>query len=89
VIELREHEARALQALAELGSPSKSAQVAAKTGLDEAAVMRAALSLVEEGYVSVKDETALFTSLTPEGRDYAEKGLPERRILRVVLDHGG
>ena len=89
MIELREHEVRALQALAELGSPSKSAQVAAKTGLDEAAVMRAALSLVEEGYVSVKDETALFTSLTPEGRDYAEKGLPERRILRVVLDHGG
>jgi phenylalanyl-tRNA synthetase alpha chain len=89
MIELREHEARALQALAELGSPSSSAQIAAKTGLDEAAVVRAALSLAEEGYVSVKDDTALFTSLTPEGRDYAENGLPERRILRVVLDHGG
>jgi phenylalanyl-tRNA synthetase alpha chain len=89
VIELREHEARTLQALAELGSPSNTPQVAAKTGLDEAAVMRAALSLAEKGYVSVKDRTVLFTSMTSEGRDYAEKGLPERRILRVVLEHGG
>ena len=89
MIELREHEARALQALAELGSPANSAQIAAKTGLDEAAVMRAALSLAEEGYVSVKDDTVLFASLTSEGRNYAEKGLPERRILKAVLDHGG
>ena len=89
MIELREHEARTLQALAELGSPLNTPQVAAKTKLDEAAVMRAALSLVEKGYVSVKDKTLLFTSLTSEGRDYAEKGLPERRILRVVLEHGG
>ena len=89
MIELREHEARALQALAELGSPANSAQIAAKTGLDEAAVMRAVFSLAEKGYVSVKDDTVLFASLTSEGRNYAEKGLPERRILKAVLDHGG
>ena len=89
MIELREHEARTLQALAKLGKPSKSVQVAAETGLEEAAVMRAALSLAEKGYASIKDQPNSFTSLTPEGRDYAEKGLPERRILRAVLDHGG
>jgi phenylalanyl-tRNA synthetase alpha chain len=89
VIELREHEARTLQAIARLGSPSKLAQVVAETGLDEAAVMRAALALAEKGYVSIKDEPASFISLNPEGRDYAEHGLPERRILRAVLDHGG
>jgi phenylalanyl-tRNA synthetase alpha chain len=87
--ELREHEARVLQALAELGVPSNSPQVAAKTGLDEAAVMRAVLSLADEGCVSVEDKTALFASLTSEGRDYAEKGLPERRIMKVVFGHGG
>jgi phenylalanyl-tRNA synthetase alpha chain len=89
LIELRAHEARTLQALAKLGKPSKSAEVAVETGLEEAAVMRAALSLAEKGYVSIQDQPNSFTSLTPEGRDYAEKGLPERRILRAVLDHGG
>jgi phenylalanyl-tRNA synthetase alpha chain len=89
VIELREHEARTLQALARLGRPSKSAQVAAETGLEEAAVMRAALTLAEKGYVSITDKPASLTSLTPEGQNYAQEGLPERRILRAVLDHGG
>jgi phenylalanyl-tRNA synthetase alpha chain len=89
VIELREHEGRTLQALTRLGRPSKSTQVAAETGLEEAAVMRAALALAEKGYVSIKHEPASFTSLNPEGRDYAKEGLPERRILRAVLDHGG
>jgi DNA-binding IclR family transcriptional regulator len=76
VTELREHEARTLQALARLGRPSKSVRVAAETGLEEAAVMRAALTLAEKGYASIKDEPASFASLTPEGRDYAENGLP-------------
>jgi phenylalanyl-tRNA synthetase alpha chain len=89
VNELREHEGRTLQALARLGRPSKSTQVAAETRLEEAAVMRAALALAEKGYVSIKDEPASFASLNPEGRDYAKEGLPERRILRAVLDHGG
>jgi phenylalanyl-tRNA synthetase alpha chain len=89
VIELREHEARTLQALAKLGGPSRSADIAANTGLDEAAVMRSSLALAEKGYVSVRDEVALFASLTAEGRVYAEKGLPERRIVKVVVDHGG
>jgi phenylalanyl-tRNA synthetase alpha chain len=89
VIELREHEARVLQALAELGSSTNSVQVAAKTGLDEAAVVSAVLALAEKGYVSIKDKTSSFASLTPEGRDYADKGLPERRVLKAALDHGG
>lgn len=89
MIDLREHEARTLQALATLPAGAKSAQIAAQTGLDEAAVMRAALTLAEKGYASLKDETALLAGLTPEGRAYAEEGLPERRVLMIVIDHGG
>jgi len=89
VTELREHEARTLQAAATLGKPSKSALIAAQTGLDEAAVMRAALVLAEKGYASIRDETTLFATLTVEGRGYAEKGLPERRIAKIVVDNGG
>ncbi len=66
VTELREHEARTLQAAATLGKPSKSAQIAAQTGLDEAAVLRAALVLAEKGYTSIRDETTLFATLTVE-----------------------
>jgi phenylalanyl-tRNA synthetase alpha chain len=89
LIELREHEARTLQALAALGGTAGSAQIAIKTGLDEAAVMRAALTLAEKGYASIKDETAWHARLTPEGRSYAKLGLPERRIAMAVSQHGG
>jgi len=89
VIELRDHEARTLQALAKLGKPSRWAEVATETGLEEAAVMRAALALADRGYASIKDEPASLASLTAEGRVYAERGLPERRILKIVVDHGG
>lgn len=89
MIELREHEARTLQALAALGGTARSAQIAIKTGLDEAAVMRAALTLAEKGYASIKDETAWRARLTSEGQSYAELGLPERRILKAVSQHGG
>ncbi len=85
--ELREHEAKTLRVLASVGTASKSAEIAVKTGLDEAAVMRSALTLVEKGYVSVRDETRSIASLTREGRTYAEEGLPERRIARVVIGH--
>ena len=89
VIELRDHEARTLQALAKLGKPSRWTEVATETGLEEAAVMRAALALADRGYASIKDEPASLASLTAEGRVYAERGLPERRILKTVVDHGG
>jgi phenylalanyl-tRNA synthetase alpha chain len=89
VIDLREHEARTLQALASLGKASKYEEIAARTGMDEAAVMRAALTLAENGYASVKDETAILAILTPEGRAYASDGLPERRIVKTVVEHGG
>ena len=88
MMELREHEARTLQALAKLGM-SKSLQVAAETGLEEAAVMRAALTLAEKGYASIKDEPVSLASLTTEGQTYAEKGLPERRIMKAAVGHGG
>lgn len=89
MMELRKHEARTLQALAALGGTARSIQIANRTGLDEAAVMRAVLTLTEKGYTSVRDEAASLACLTPEGRAYAEQGLPERRIVKVVVDHGG
>jgi len=89
VIELREHEARTLQALAALGGTARFGQIANKTGLDEAAVMRAVLTLTEKEYTSVRDEATSLAFLTPEGRTYVEQGLPERRIMKVVADHGG
>ena len=89
MIKLRDHEAKVLRALAEIGSSADLAEVAAKTGLDEATVLRAALALAEKAYASIKDRTVSFASLTSEGRDYADKGLPERRMLRAALDHGG
>ena len=88
--ELREHEARTLQALAlPLTGTAKPTQIAAETGLDEAAVMRAALTLSQKGYVSIESRPIQLVSLTPEGRTYAEQELPERRIARVVVENGG
>jgi phenylalanyl-tRNA synthetase alpha chain len=89
VVEFRDHEAKTLKALEKQGKPSRPAEVAAHVGIDEAAVVRAALVLAERDYVSIKDMPVSFASLTAEGRDYSRRGLPERRIVRTVVDHGG
>jgi len=65
------------------------AAIGRASGLDEAAVVRAAMSLKEKNLVSVLEEVRRLARLTEEGRDCAERGLPERRLVMAALELGG
>ncbi|MEM2902619.1 MAG: phenylalanine--tRNA ligase subunit alpha [Candidatus Bathyarchaeia archaeon] len=84
-----EDELRLLNALAERGGKGLLTEMVVTTGLNHAAAMRAALNLSQKG--CLKLEKLLFTvfRLTEEGRQYAEDGLPERRVVETVSRLGG
>jgi phenylalanyl-tRNA synthetase alpha chain len=57
--------------------------VAAATGLPVAAVNKAGLWLRLKGLIEYRDEKTFSISLTPEGRNYAKNGLPEKILLKL------
>ncbi|MEM2631919.1 MAG: phenylalanine--tRNA ligase subunit alpha [Candidatus Bathyarchaeia archaeon] len=87
--ELRLHERKILLALKELSGKASVDEVAAKTGLAHATLMRAALTLSEKRLIRVHEQKRTVAILNDEGLNYARKGLPERRLLRAVLKFGG
>ena len=89
MIELRENEQKTIAALRELGGKATVDQIVTSTGLAHAAVMRAALSLSTNGLVKISEKRQSFAKITREGIDYAEQGLPERRLLNALLKLGG
>ena len=58
--------------------------VATETSLNEDAAMQAAFMLSEKGLCEIHEEKSFYYLLTPEGRTYAEAGLPERRGLALL-----
>ena len=52
------------------------------------AVTGAAFALEEEGLLDVSERTVEGVSLTEEGEEYAETGLPERRLYEAALELG-
>jgi phenylalanyl-tRNA synthetase alpha chain len=69
--------------LIELG-PGKAAglkEVAERLAITEEAVIQHALRLRERGLAEVETEVRCCYRLTPEGEEYADKGLPERQLL--------
>ena len=89
MLELRENEQKTIAALRELGGKATVDQIVTSTGLAHAAVMRAALSLSTNGLVKISEKRQPFAKITREGIDYAEQGLPERRLLNALLKLGG
>ncbi len=81
---LHPHEQQIIAALHELGSATP-AEIAEKTGLPEASVHKAGLWSKVKGLVSHEDTTAATTALTPEGKEYAAAGIPEKQLLRLVV----
>jgi phenylalanyl-tRNA synthetase alpha chain len=86
---LRLHERKTLAALQELGGKASVEDVAEKSGLAHAAVMRAALTLSSRNLVKVHERKWNVATLNEEGENYVQYGLPERRLLRALLRLGG
>ncbi|MCD6529411.1 phenylalanine--tRNA ligase subunit alpha [Candidatus Bathyarchaeota archaeon] len=87
--ELRENEQRVLLCLKQLGGSGKVEQISETEKLAHAAVMRAALTLSEKGLIKIRESRFSVIELTDEGRVYVEEGLPERRLLAVMMKTGG
>lgn len=89
MIELREHEGKTLLAIERLGGKATLEQIISESGLSNATIMRAALVLKEKKLMKIKERKQTIARLNEEGKLYAEKQLPERRILDMLYDEGG
>ncbi|MEM0006709.1 MAG: phenylalanine--tRNA ligase subunit alpha [Candidatus Bathyarchaeia archaeon] len=89
MVGLRLHERKTLMALQELGGKASVEDIAEKSGLAHAAVMRAALTLSARNLVKVHERKWNVATLNEEGEGYVQYGLPERRLLRALLRLGG
>ena len=87
--ELRENERKTLLALKEGGQRITVGAIVRASGLAHSAVMRAALTLQSKNLARILEQKSRKASLTEEGREYAEKGLPERRLIRALRQMGG
>ncbi|MEM1514984.1 MAG: phenylalanine--tRNA ligase subunit alpha [Thermoproteota archaeon] len=86
---LRERERKLLMALKDAGGRATPEEIAKISGLVSASIMRTALTLSEKNLVRIHERKVIKLSLNEEGRQYAEMGLPERRVAEVVIRMGG
>jgi phenylalanyl-tRNA synthetase alpha chain len=87
--DLRENESKTLLTLKESGGHSTVDHIVQASGLTDSAVMRATLSLETLNLVMVHEKKRTKISLNDEGRRYAEEGLPERRLVKILKNMGG
>ena len=89
VVELRRQEQKILATLVKLQGHASVEQLICETGLPEAAIMRAALTLQEKALIRIHAEMQTVIKLTAEGETNAKLGLPERRLVNAVMALGG
>jgi phenylalanyl-tRNA synthetase alpha chain len=82
---LHENERKVLLALEERGAATTQ-ELSANTGLARDAVEKASAWAETKGVVSFREEVSRSFNLTDEGRKYAEKGLPEKNLLKLVVE---
>ena len=61
-------------------------EVAENTGMDIKSVMSAAGSLASKNIIDMKKDVIESFQLTKDGKSFADKGLPERRVLNVLKE---
>jgi len=89
MVELRENEQKTLLALQKLNGRARVDQVLQASGLAHAAVMRAALTLAEKKLVTVHEQKKKVIELNDEGKQHAQRGLPERRLINTLIELSG
>jgi phenylalanyl-tRNA synthetase alpha chain len=81
-------EKKTLLALKELGGKAGLSEICMHASLDQATVMRAALTLSERGLTEMREKKFLKAAILPEGQEYVRDGLPERRMLAALASCG-
>ena len=85
---LTPHERKVLITLQQLDGRAGVTDITQRAGIDQATVMRAALSLTQHGLAGMREEKSSRAGLTQEGLEYAREGLPERRMLVALASCG-
>lgn len=78
------YEKKVLKAMGEAGGEALPEDVAEREDLNIKQVMSAAGALESKGIIEVEKDVDEFLSLGPSGADYAQEGLPERKILEAL-----
>ena len=78
------YEKKVLKAIGEAGGEALPEDVAEREDLNIKQVMSAAGALESKGIIEVEKDVDEFLSLGPSGADYAQEGLPERKILEAL-----
>jgi len=86
---LRENERRLLVALRDASGRATINRIAEISGLASAAIIRAALSLEAKNLARIHEKKVTKVSLNEEGKQYAERGLPERILAEILERMGG
>ena len=86
--ELHIYEKKVLKEL-EANPQATPEEIAENADMDIKAVMSAAGSLASKGIIEVEKDVEEEISLSDVGLEYADKGLPERKILDVLADKEG
>lgn len=86
---LRGPEHEILTALKNLNAKALVEQLVAATSMSDSAVMRAVLTLQENGMVQTTERKQTIAKLAEEGRTYARSELPERRLITALQELGG
>jgi phenylalanyl-tRNA synthetase alpha chain len=89
LVELREYERKTLSAIKSLAGKATVEQLAVKTDLPSASVMRAVLALKERRLIVIQDRKQSFAGLTKEGKTYSTSGLPERHVIEALKKLSG
>lgn len=81
--QLHEYEKRIIRALYGLGK-ARTEEISEKTGLGKDEVEKATLWAKVKGAIETEEEVLEFLELTDEGREYVEKGLPEKNLIKLI-----
>lgn len=86
---LKEEERRTLLTLQGLHGKATVEKLTKESDLSKTAVTRAAIVLHEKGLVKIKEKRQTIIRLNREGKTYAKKGLPERRLISALEELNG
>jgi len=85
---MNESESKVLKALAQSKNFLSAAEVAHAAKIDYGALMSLAAGLESQGLVEARKSESSVVELTAEGKAYAKKGTPEKRLAQALRKHG-
>jgi len=89
MVDLRKHEFKTLVTLGELCGRASTEELMSRSGLSDAAIMRAVLTLKDLNLVQIQERKVTIAKLNVEGKAYGNKGLPERQAIVALEGLGG